>query len=74
MKHVFALASSLIVSVFIQKTTALKTLFSLLICALKGSDWAQTMELKEGTSDLKKYGHKLYTPFVSAAAPIATVS
>lgn len=37
-RHVFALASSLIVSVFIEKTMPLKTLVRLLVCAPKGFD------------------------------------
>lgn len=57
----FALASSLIVSVFIQKTMPLKTLFYLLVCALKGFDQVQTIE----ASHSKKCGHKLETQFVS---------
>lgn len=47
MRHVFALAGSLIVSVFIQKTMPLKTLFYLLICALKGFDPVETIERKK---------------------------
>lgn len=71
----FALASSLIVSVFTQKTTPLKTLFYLLNCALRGFDQVRAAEKKEGTTAMvekkqKKTGHKLRSPFVSVTVSI----
>lgn len=53
MRHVFALAGSLIVSVFIRKTTPLKTLFYLLVCALGGFDRIKTAEDKDNWFEKK---------------------